>query len=166
VATLVARGVSPSEVFTAVADEVANALRVENCVLVRYLGDDFCDWSLPRQGAVGESQSARCFHWKVTTWRRWCFRTGATARMDSHRTRPARSPKRSATFGIRSAVGAPIEVTATVGGGGHSLLRAGTATGHTDARLADFAELVATAIANAQARDELMASRSRIVTAR
>jgi signal transduction histidine kinase len=36
---------------------------------------------------------------------------------------------------------------------------------HTEARLADFAELVATAIANAQARDELMASRARIVTA-
>jgi K+-sensing histidine kinase KdpD len=35
VATLVAQGVSPSEVFTAVADEVANALRVENCMLVR-----------------------------------------------------------------------------------------------------------------------------------
>ncbi len=34
VATLVARGVSPSEVLTAVADEVANALRVDNCVLV------------------------------------------------------------------------------------------------------------------------------------
>ena len=43
VATLVARGVSPSEAFTAVADEVANALRVENCVLVRYLGDDSCE---------------------------------------------------------------------------------------------------------------------------
>jgi K+-sensing histidine kinase KdpD len=40
VATLVARGVSPAAFFTAVADEVANALRVENCMLVRYLGDD------------------------------------------------------------------------------------------------------------------------------
>jgi pilus assembly protein TadC len=37
VATLVARGVSPSEVFTAVALEVAKALRVGSCVLVRYL---------------------------------------------------------------------------------------------------------------------------------
>ena len=36
---------------------------------------------------------------------------------------------------------------------------------HTEARLADFAELVATVIANAQARDELMVSRARIVTA-
>jgi len=31
----------------------------------------------------------------------------------------------------------------------------------TEARLADFAELVATAIANAEARGELMASRAR-----
>jgi signal transduction histidine kinase len=36
---------------------------------------------------------------------------------------------------------------------------------HTEERLADFAELVATAVANAQARDELMASRARIVAA-
>jgi signal transduction histidine kinase len=35
----------------------------------------------------------------------------------------------------------------------------------TEARLADFAELVATAIANAEARGELLASRARIVTA-
>src|SRR5208283_1650916 len=43
VATLVARGVSPSAVFTAVADEVANVFKVENCVLVRYLADRSCE---------------------------------------------------------------------------------------------------------------------------
>ena len=40
VATLVARGVSPTEIFTAVADEVANALQVRNATLVRYLDTD------------------------------------------------------------------------------------------------------------------------------
>ena len=43
VATLVARGVSPAEVFTAVAEEVANVFTVENCVLVRYLADRSCE---------------------------------------------------------------------------------------------------------------------------
>jgi signal transduction histidine kinase len=52
-----------------------------------------------------------------------------------------------------------------VGSGGHRLLRTRTTRPPTEARLADFAELVATAIANAQARDELMASRARIVAA-
>ena len=48
VATLVARLASPSAVFTAVADEVANALRVENCVLVRFLGTrSRANWSRP-----------------------------------------------------------------------------------------------------------------------
>src|SRR6185437_2101869 len=37
VATLVARGVSPTEIFAAVADEVANALGVGNATLFRFL---------------------------------------------------------------------------------------------------------------------------------
>jgi signal transduction histidine kinase len=63
-------------------------------------------------------------------------------------------------------VGAPIEVDGRLWGA------AVIATSEleppapdTEERLADFAELVATAIANAEARDELMASRARIVTA-
>ncbi len=167
VATLVARGVSPSTVFTAVADEVANALRVGNCVLVRYLDDGSCE-------PVAAHDEARLE--KIPVGARFpldgdnvaamVLRTGTTARMDSHE--HAAGPIAAAVrdVGIRSAVGAPIEVDGRLWG---AAIIASSApelpAPDTEARLADFAELVATAIANAQARDELMASRARIVTA-
>ena len=160
VATLVARGVSPSEVFTAVADEVANALRVENCVLVRYLGDDFCELVAAHDKVQLERLPVGAvFPLEGDNLAAMVFRTGATARMDSHKDAVR-------DVGIRSAVGAPIEVDGRLWGAA-VIASSGPEPQprHTDARLADFAELVATAIANAQARDELMASRSRIVTA-
>jgi signal transduction histidine kinase len=69
-------------------------------------------------------------------------------------------------LGLRSGVGAPIIVDGRLWGSaivGSS--RVQPPPPDTEARLADFAELVATAIANAEARGELMASRARIVTA-
>jgi GAF domain-containing protein len=68
--------------------------------------------------------------------------------------------------GIRTSVGAPI----LVGGLLWSLIAAGSILeqplpADTEARLASFTELVATAVANAQSRAELMASRARIVAA-
>ncbi len=155
VATLVARGVSPSEVFTAVADEVANSLRVENCVLVRYLGDDSCE-------LVAAHDKVQLERLPVGA----VFRTGATARMDSHEDAAGPIAEAVRDVGIRSAIGAPIKVDGRLWGAA-VIASSGPEPHprHTEARLADFAELVATAIANAQARDELMASRARIVTA-
>jgi signal transduction histidine kinase len=167
VATLVARGVSPAEVFTAVAEEVANVFTVENCVLVRYSADRSCEVV----AAYDQIQLAKIpvgvvFSLDGENIATMVFRTGTTARMDSHE--GAAGPIAAAVrdVGVRSAVGAPIEVdgrlwgAAVIASSGPKPLAA-----HTENRLADFAELVATAVANAQARDELMASRARIVTA-
>jgi signal transduction histidine kinase len=69
-------------------------------------------------------------------------------------------------LGVRSAVGAPIVVdgrvwgAAIVGSAGPESLPADT-----EARISDFADLVATAIAAATTRAELIASRARIVAA-
>jgi signal transduction histidine kinase len=66
--------------------------------------------------------------------------------------------------GIRSSVGTPVMVEGRLWG----MLGVGTSTElppDTEARLASFAELVATAIANAESRSELAASRRRIVAA-
>ena len=167
VATLVARGVQPSAVFTAVADEVANALRVENCMLVRYLGDYSCELV----AAHDEAQLERIpvgarFPLDGDNIAAMVLRRGTTARMDSHK--HAEGPIAAAVreVGIRSAVGAPIDVDGRLWGA--AVIASSGPEPHdpnTEARLADFAELVATAIANAQARDELMASRARIVAA-
>ena len=167
VATQIARGVSPSAVLTAVADEVANALRVENCVLVRYLGDESCELVAAHDKAsLDKIPVGARFPLYGDNVAAMVLRRGTTARMDSHE--HAAGPIAAAVHdvGIRSAVGAPIDVDGRLWG---AAIIASTGPEphdpHTEARLADFAELVATAIANAQARDELMASRARIVTA-
>jgi signal transduction histidine kinase len=167
VATLVARGVSPSAVFTAVADEVANALRVENCVLVRYLADGSCELVAAHdKNRLEEIPVGARFPLDGDNVAAMVLRRGTTARMDSHE--HAAGPIAAAVRGIggRSAVGAPIDVDGRLWGAA-IIASAGPEPHdpHTEARLADFAELVATAVANAQARDELMASRARIVAA-
>jgi signal transduction histidine kinase len=65
---------------------------------------------------------------------------------------------------VRSTVGCPITVEGRLWGLiGVSSARPEPLPADTEARLADFTELVATAIANAQAQAELTASRARIV---
>ena len=65
---------------------------------------------------------------------------------------------------MRSTVGCPITVEGRLWGLiGVSSSRPEPLPADTEARLTDFAELAATAIANAEARAELAASRARIV---
>jgi signal transduction histidine kinase len=167
VATLVARGVSPSAVFTAVADEVATALRVENCVLVRYLGDGSCELVAAHdEASLDKIPVGGRFALDGDNVAAMVLRRGTTARMDSHEHAAGPIAAAVRNVGIRSAVGAPIDVDGRLWGA--AIIASSEPEPHephTEARLADFAELVATAIANAQARDELMASRARIVTA-
>ena len=92
--------------------------------------------------------------------------TGAPARMDCFDGATGRTADRIRQLGLRSAVGAPIIVSGRVWGAlviGSS--QAEPMPPETEARIGDFADLVATAISNAETRAELTASRARIVTA-
>ena len=161
VATLVAEGATPNEVFAAVRDEAARMLGVPLTILLRY--DDGTATVLATSrvevfGPVGtrwplEGSSATAL----------VHRTGRTARIDAA---DARGPIADAVrrAGIRSAVGVPIEVEGRVWG----VMVAGSRESQplpapTESRLAKFTELLATAIANAESRAELQASRARIV---
>src|SRR5262245_34797188 len=92
--------------------------------------------------------------------------TQAPGRVDCYEALPGRLAARLRELGIRSEVGAPVSVD----GGVWGALIAGThhpeplAPG-AEWRLAGFAELIGTAVSNAAARSELIASRARIVTA-
>jgi PAS domain S-box-containing protein len=169
VATLVARGVAPSEVFSAVAVELARCLGMHNSCLLRYEHDG--------SGvllAAGEHPG-----WmKVPMGTRVSFegdnipaivyRTGRTTRMDYHRLKQARGFGSAylRKLGVRSTVGAPIVVAGRLWGvAGIASTQADRLAPDIEARIADFTELVATAIANAQTRAELTASRVRIVAA-
>jgi signal transduction histidine kinase len=167
VATLVARGVSPSEVLTAVADEVAATLRVCNATLVRY-SDDGSGEVVAAHDEAGLTKlpvGAR-LTLEGDNVAAMVLRTGRTARMNSHEHAAGSAAALIRDLGLRSGVGAPIIVEGRLWGSaivGSSEMQ--PLPPDTEARLADFAELVATAIANAEARGELMASRARIVTA-
>jgi signal transduction histidine kinase len=94
------------------------------------------------------------------------LRTGRAARIDNHDNARGPETARIREAGIHSTVGVPIRVdgrlwgAAIVGSRGPEPMPADT-----EARVGDFADLVATAIANAATRTELIASRARIVAA-
>jgi signal transduction histidine kinase len=167
VATLVARGVSPAEVYPAAVAELSRGLGVDNVALLQYEPDEalvllatrdehgLTKMSIgERLSLDGENVAAMIRH------------TGAPARMDSFDGAEGATAERIRQLGLRSAVGAPIVVDGRVWG---ALVIGSSHTEplppETEARIGDFADLVATAIANAETRAELTASRARIVTA-
>src|ERR1700722_10336116 len=94
------------------------------------------------------------------------FKTGRPARIDNYAGASGPLGVTAQDTGIRSAVASPI----IVGGRLWGMTGAGSSIEHTlprdcEARLASFTELVAMAIANAESRAELQASRARIIAA-
>jgi signal transduction histidine kinase len=165
VATLVARGASPSDVFSAVADELARVLHVLNAGLVRYApdGSGFAvavgyEPGISKMPAPGERIPLAGDDVGAQV-----FRTGRAARIDNHATVSGPEAERVRAAGIGSIVGVPVIVdgrlwgAAIVGSKGTDPLPPDT-----EARIGDFADLVATAIANAAARSELQASRDEL----
>jgi signal transduction histidine kinase len=167
VATLVARGVTSSEVFPAVAEELARCLGVQYASLWRYQPDGTGILVAARDepGLTKMPVGAR-FSLEGENIAAMVLRTGRAARMDSHENASGSAAARIHESGLRGGVGAPIVVngrlwgTAIVGSS-----RPEPLAPDTEARVADFTDLVATAIANAEAHTELTASRARIVAA-
>ena len=163
VATLVARGEPSREVFAAVAAEAGRLLPADLTLIGRY-GEGtvtgVAGWS-----ATGEPVPTRdrvsLGGQNVTEMVR---ATGRPARLDSYADASGDAAADARARGISSSVGAPISVEGRLWG----IMLAASVHGqqlppNTERRLADFTELVATAIANAEANAELRASRARIV---
>jgi signal transduction histidine kinase len=167
VATLVARGMPQEEVFAAVIEEVGKLLPVDVASMGRYESDGaltfVAAWGVARETLPAGSRRALGGSNLGTT----VFETGRPARVDDYGER-ASGPLGVAArvAGIGSAVATPIMVEGhlwgliTAGSTGESPLPADT-----ELRLADFTDLLATAIANAESRAEIAASRARIVAA-
>jgi signal transduction histidine kinase len=167
VATLVARATPPQEVFAAVVQEVGQLLRVELATLARYepgpAAVPVTVW-----GPAGTNLSVGFqFPLEGHNVSTLVFETGRPARVDRYgdgSSGPFTAFPREG--GIRSAVGAPIVVEGLLWGTmGAGSTREEPLPPDAEARLVSFTELVATAIANADSRAELMASRARIVAA-
>jgi signal transduction histidine kinase len=168
VARLVARAVPPEEVFTAVAGEAGRLLEADFAVMSRYHEDGSATvvgaWSRSAQAhplPVGSrlEPDGKSVHSLV-------FQTARSARVDDYGDDPGVGARVARQAGVRSVVGVPIHI------GGRSWGVIGVASQsdeplplETEAWLAGFTELVAAAIANAEAQAALTASRARIVAA-
>jgi signal transduction histidine kinase len=178
VATLVAKGEEPGVIFRRVAEEIARISHVDNGFVVRFEPDGTAsivascgsidvpmrvnsNWPLE-----GDSVAAKV------------FRTGRPARMDSYRgaSGPIAAAMPSPDF---SSVGAPIVIGDRLWGAATATTAPRTGALPPDAeptrpiglppdaeeRIAKFADLIAMAISNADARAQLTASRARVVAA-
>jgi signal transduction histidine kinase/HAMP domain-containing protein len=167
VATLVARAAPPAALFEAVAEEVGRLLGADLTAIGRYEPEGVVTsvaiWtSTPSRPPIG--YRAALGDRNVSTL---VFQTRRPARVENYGDDAARGLGAPwlATTGVRSSVGAPISLEDRLWG----VMIVGSTSDvspprGTEERLADFTELVATAIANAEARAELTASRARIVT--
>ena len=163
VATLVARGAAPEEVFAAVAGEVGQLFGTDLANMARYESDGTFTVvaSAGNRFPVGS-------RWPLggETLTTIVFETGRPARFDGYSDVTGTLADDAREAGLRSAVATPITAEGRlwgVIGVGSSLEQPLPAD--TEARLASFTELVATAIANAASRAALATSRARIVAA-
>jgi signal transduction histidine kinase len=167
VATLVARAAPPGELFDAVAKEVGLLLQVDLVTLVRYVPDEAMALVALWGAASGnEGRLGVTFPLGGDNLVTVIAKTRRPTRIDAYEEASGYVGDHFRETGIRSAVGAPIIVDGRLWG----VIAAGThqdqpLPSDSEARLADFTELIATAIANAESRGELAASRVRIVTA-
>jgi len=166
VATLVARGVSPNEVFATVVDEMARCLRVGHAALFRYDRDDALAPLAVYHGGLQTLPKGMRLRLDAEPLAAKVLSTGATTRLDTSEDTPAPHGGRLRGLGLHSAAAVPITVDERIWGVAIvGSLESEPLPPNTEARMHDFADLIATAIANAATRAELVASRARIVTA-
>jgi signal transduction histidine kinase len=167
VATLVATNPDPSEVFARVCAEVGTVLGVKSTNLTRFERDGtqtvLAGWSLRGEPvfpvSTGVPLDSGAAVAKVS-------RSGRPERVDDYSSLPGELPDRVRAVGIASAVAAPITVAGRLWGAiVASSGRPNSFPPDTEERVAGFAELVSDALANADAREELAASRARLVAA-
>ena len=163
VATLVAEGTTPHGVFDAVRREVARMFNAPLSGLLRYDGNGTVTQLAASDDYLGPIETSWSVEGDSSAVAQVC-RTGLPARADY--TRPAQGSIAAAArdTGARSAVGVPVVVDGALWG----VMAVGTREAEPlpadlEGRLAKFTELLATAIANAEGRAELDASRARIV---
>jgi GAF domain-containing protein len=156
VATLVAHATPAQAVFAAVTAEVGQLLHADLTALGRYdrnLGriDFVGTWNRSGDGislGSGLALGGR----NVATL---VFETEAPARLDTYSDATGDPADLAARLGVRSMIGVPVAVERQLWGGMFVGSRKEPLPTSTERRLADFVELVAATIANAQAQTDL-----------
>jgi signal transduction histidine kinase len=168
VATLVASGAEPAAVFGIVAEEAGRLLRARSSATIRYDGDVAVTVGRWQEGddvagfEVGTVVPLRGSDGMTAV----VARTGRPARIDDYDRVRGRAAELMRAHGYRAAVGAPI----VAGGRTWGLLLVASSSperlpADAERRLGDFAELVALGLESAEAREQLQASRLRMLEA-
>jgi signal transduction histidine kinase len=165
VATLVARAAPPEEVFAAVTAEAGRLLQVHHATMNRYGPGGaarvvVASWSSTGAVAFPVGAQASIGGRNVNTL---VFQTGRAARIDDYADASGPAAEDARGIGLRAGVGVPISVEGRPWGCMFVASTREPLPAGTEAQLARFTELAATAIANAEAQDALTASRARIV---
>jgi signal transduction histidine kinase len=166
VATLVAQGAETEEVFAAVAREVSEVMHLPVAAVQRYEDDG-------ETMTVMAAWSDRPHPFQPGT--RWPYhasglaaqvrQTGRAGRVEDYSHRRGAFAAKAREAGLDSLAAAPITVDGVVWGLVTIASTDGPLPDRTEDRLAEFTELLGTAVANTQSRTELSASRARIVAA-
>jgi signal transduction histidine kinase len=167
VATLVARGAPADQVFTAVTEEAGQLLQVDQTTMTRYEPDGIsavvASWRKAGEAVPPVSDRQPLGGNNLTTI---ISQTRRPARIDSYADASGGPAEAARQAGFRSAAGAPISVQGRLWG---AMIACSVDQDplpmDTEARLASFTDLVATAISNAENLAELTASRARVVAA-
>ena len=165
IATLVAQGADTGEVFAAVAREVAEVMHLPVAAVQRYEDDEtttvIAAWSdrpHPYQPGTRWPYHAAGLAGRVR-------QAGLAGRVVDYSHRRGDFAAKAREVGLHSVAAAPITVDGAVWGLVTIASTDGPLPDQAEDRLAEFTELLGTAIANTQSRTELSASRARIVTA-
>ena len=167
VATLVAHGLPTREIFAAVTREVGLLCDADFARMERFEPDGavtaIAAWARDDRVRLGVGTRLALEGESIAVQVR---QTGRPARVDSFTGATGPLAREAQALGIRASVGCPI----TVGGRLWGVIAASTTReepfpADTESRIGDFTELVATAISNAEARADLVASRERLLTA-
>jgi PAS domain S-box-containing protein len=165
VATLVARGVPPAQVFSAVAEEVERLLGAQATAIARL--EPTGTMAIVASGGTARDELPPGTRLELDrdTAMSKVMQTGRSARVDDYGTSSELIAQSVRRLGIRCSIAVPIVVEGALWGS----IGAGTEHGHfptgAERRMTEFTELAGTAIANADSRSELIASRARVVAA-
>jgi signal transduction histidine kinase len=166
-ATAVARGVSPAEIFTAVAEEIGPLLGAEDAAVSRFEPDGSATVVAGLGKWVQELGLGHRLEPDDVLATTAVLRTGRSARVDGHDYATASGPigEYLRRDGNRSAVASPIVVEGRLWGAVVASTRRAPLPADAEERMEKFTELVGIVIANAESRAELTASRARAVAA-
>jgi signal transduction histidine kinase len=167
IATLVAQGVAPDDLFAAVTEAIERLLPVDFAHLARYESDATFTILAAAGATTSIIRKGSSFALGGQNLATLVLATGRSARIDNYADNtsgPLAAPLNAA--GIRSAAGMPIVVDGRVWGFVTvGLVREPSLPRDIEARLGSFTELVAMALAKAEGHAALVASRARIVAA-